>query len=391
MQTKEIGIVGAGIAGLTAAIAIRKYRPDWKIEIFESSHELKPVGAGLGLGANAVSALNELGIKEDVIAVSQIMEHFDILEENGRLISRIDNMAINQELGTVSHFAVHRADLHEVLLNQLDGVNIILNKRLSSFTENKEGIELHFTDGTKVQKAYIIASDGIHSIFRKTLLPPGEVRFAGYTCWRGVASFDKGSDQIWSKQSGAIESWGNGKRFGIVPLPNRRIYWFCTINAPKSKDPKFAAYTQNDLIETFSSFHKPVVDVIKATEADKILWNDIIDFPPIDKFAFDRIVLLGDSAHATTPNMGQGACQAIEGAVILGKCLAANSDPIEAFREYEARRLKRTAAIVKTSWTLGKVGQWSNPLAIKIRNGLMRLVPASQNVKQVKNLLDVKF
>jgi 2-polyprenyl-6-methoxyphenol hydroxylase-like FAD-dependent oxidoreductase len=394
----KISIIGAGIAGLTTAIALRKYRPDLELEIFEASPELKAAGAGLALGANAVMAFDQIGVKNEVMTVSNVLEHFEILDETGRVITKSDNLAINRNLQTVSNFAVHRADLQRVLLAQIFGLRVRLGKKVRDFRQDGEGVHIYFADGSETSTDYVVATDGIHSIFREKLLPQSKIRFAGYTCWRGVTeaahqdfpSF-KNLESLSLKLTGASETWGRGRRFGIVPLLDGRIYWFACMNADKPKDARFAAYGNQELIDTFGDLHAPIADIIAMTDAKKILWNDIIDFPPVQRFAFDRVLLLGDAAHATTPNMGQGACQAIEGAAILGKTLAQENDVEAAFKTFEQKRLKRTALIVNRSWSLGKIAQLKNPLAVGLRNFAFRLVPDSMNERQVRALLDVDF
>jgi 2-polyprenyl-6-methoxyphenol hydroxylase-like FAD-dependent oxidoreductase len=383
----NITIIGAGIGGLSAAIAIRKNLPAATIEIFEASSELKAVGAGLGLAANAVLAFDQLGIKDKVLAQSKVIERLKILDKKGRTLTETDNMALNRAFDTVSNFTVHRAALQEVLLSELKNVRIHYGKKVRSFTQHNGSVELEFTDGSIHTATYVIAADGIHSVFRKQLLPGSAIRFAGYTCWRGVTSEIPASHQ----QHIATETWAEGKRFGIVTLKDNRIYWFACINAPGMKVLRFADYTREDLLQSFSGFHAPVCELIRSTPEEDIIWNDIIDFKPVSRFAFGNILLLGDAAHATTPNMGQGACQAIEDAAVLGNLLRRHHDIGEAFRVFEQKRLKRTAFIVNRSWQIGKMAQLGNPLLSAIRNALMKLVPASAGLRQIRQVLDVHF
>jgi 2-polyprenyl-6-methoxyphenol hydroxylase-like FAD-dependent oxidoreductase len=120
-----------------------------------------------------------------------------------------------------------------------------------------------------------------------------------------------------------------------------------------------------------------------------LIWNDIIDIEPIQKFAFDRIVLLGDAAHATTPNMGQGACLAIEDAVVLSNCVA-NSQSVEnGFVNFENKRIGRTTTIVNQSWLLGRIAQWDNAILARFRNMLLRLTPSWVTEQQIKFILNV--
>ncbi len=383
----KISIIGAGIGGLTTAIALRKYRPDIELEIIEGSPELKAAGAGLALAANAIVAFDHIGVKQQVLAVSNVLEAFRILDAKGRVISQTNNIAINRNLETISNFSVHRADLHRVLLAQIPDVPVLLNRKVWDFRSNGNGEDIRFADSSTTATDYVVAADGIHSIFREKLLPKSKLRYAGYTCWRGITdrlptNFD---------QKAASESWGLGKRFGIVPLTDGRIYWFACLNVPKEKDEGCAAMGKKELLETFHGFHAPVSEIIGMTEPDKILWNDILDFAPVERFAFGRVLLLGDAAHATTPNLGQGACQAIEDAAVLGKLLTKHQLPEVAFKAFEQIRKERTRLIVNRSWQLGKVAQLSNPLLAGLRNFAMRLVPESVNERQVKALLDVEF
>ncbi|MBK9017327.1 MAG: FAD-dependent monooxygenase [Saprospiraceae bacterium] len=271
---------------------------------------------------------------------------------------------------------------------------IHLNKRVWDFRSHDHGVDIRFADCSVVNTDYVIAADGIHSIFREMLLPTSKIRYAGYTCWRGVTPSQdfpgfKNLESLNAKT--ASETWGLGKRFGLVPLTDGRIYWFACLNAPKAKDERLAAFGKKELLENFGDFHAPVAQVIGMTDPTKILWNDIIDFPPVNKFAFGRVLLLGDAAHATTPNMGQGACQAIEGAAILGKKLASMADPAAAFQAFEEVRLERTSSIVSRSWQLGRLAQLANPLLANLRNFALRLVPESMNERQVKALLEVEY
>ncbi len=392
----KITIIGAGIAGLTTAIALRKYRPDIELEIFEGSPELRPVGAGLVLAANAVMAFDSLGIKDTVLAVGNVLEHFEILDATGRVITHNDNLAINRDLQTISNFSVHRADLQQVLLAQLPGVPVQLDKKASDFWQEADGVRIRFADGTETRTDYVVATDGIHSAFRHQLLPQSKTRYAGYTCWRGVTEAEV-QDLSGFKNltglglTGASETWGPGKRFGIVPLRDGRVYWFACLNAAKQRDERMAAFSKTELLATFGDLHAPIADIIKATQPTKILWNDIIDFAPVQQFAFGRVLLLGDAAHATTPNMGQGACQAIEGAAILGKTLAEQGDIATAFQAFEQKRLKRTTMVVNRSWQLGKLAQLENPLLAGLRNFFFRRIPDSMNERQVRELIDVEF
>lgn len=375
-------IIGGGIAGLTTAIALKKIGID--AQVFESAPAIKPVGAGLVLAANAIKAYRKLGIAKKIIKRGKLLPLFSIFDERGRIITSADAKEIGKKYD-LHNFAIHRAELHEALLEELNPDQITLDKRAIGFENLKNNkIAVHFADGSNHPTDILIVADGIHSAVRQQLLPKSTVRYAGYTCWRAVI------DNPGLPLHGASETWGKAGRFGIVPLANNKIYWFAVVNAPQN-DALSRAYKVADLLRIFNHFHKPIPDILKHTQDDDLIWNDIIDLKPVQRFAFGNIALIGDAAHATTPNMGQGACQAIEDAVILADELAKHDQPAHAFTAFEQRRLNRTHYIVNTSWNLGKIAQWSHPVSITLRNALFRLIPERLHEKQMKILLKVDF
>lgn len=375
-------IIGGGIAGLTTAIALKK--TGINAQVFESAPAIKPVGAGLMLAANAIKAYRKLGIAEKIIKRGRLLPTLNILNQSGRIITAADADAIGKKYD-LHNFAIHRAELHKALLEELDPDQIILDKRAIGFEhlENNK-IAVHFADGLNHPTDILIVADGIHSVVRQQLLPESTIRYAGYTCWRAVI------DNPGLPLHGASETWGKNGRFGIVPLANDKIYWFAVVNAPQN-DLLSRAYKVEDLQGIFKHFHEPIPNILKHTHDDDLIWNDIIDLKPVRRFAFSNIVLIGDAAHATTPNMGQGACQAIEDAVILADELAKHDQPARAFTAFEQRRLNRTHYIVHTSWKLGKIAQWSHPVSITLRNALFRFIPERVHEKQMKTLLEVDF
>jgi len=348
---KHYTILGGGIAGLTAAIALR--RIGIQAQVFEAAPVFRPVGAGLALAANAIKGYVKLGIAEKIISRGRLLPTFSILDARGRRITQADAAAIGRKYG-LHNFAINRPELHEALLAELEPEQLHTNKAALRVEQSGDKTTLFFKDGSTHETDFLIVADGIHSPIRRQLLPGSEPRYAGYTCWRAVI------DNPGLPLSGATETWGAEGRFGVVPLAGDKIYWFACVNAPQN-DPAMRAAGVPELERIFQKFHDPVPAILRHTPGDKLLWNDIIDLKPISRFAFGNIVLIGDAAHATTPNMGQGACQAIEDAVVLADELAAHDNPEAAFAAFERRRIKRTHFIVNNSWHLGKVAQWSNP------------------------------
>ncbi|MDH7461403.1 FAD-dependent monooxygenase [Chitinophagaceae bacterium 26-R-25] len=374
-------IIGGGIAGLTAAIALAQ--KGIQATIFEAAPEVKPVGAGIVLAANAMLAYRRLGIDSDIIPLGKQLSGFDILSSRGKLITRTDTTFLSVD-DAPDNFTIHRAVLHNVLLSKIPATSIHTNRRLKSFEQKEKETVLHFEDGTSYVTNYLIAADGIHSPVRKQLVAESVPRYAGYTCWRAVVNTAQ------FNEAGSSETWGTNGRFGIAPLAGNKVYWFACINAPQN-DAKMRSFKVADLQREFASYHQDIQTLLNQTPDDALIWSDIIDIRPLQHFAFSNVVLIGDAAHATTPNMGQGACQAIEDAIVLADELSRHPGPQEAFKCFEKRRLSRTRDITNTSWVLGRMAQMENGLFCRLRNAFLRSLPEKFKQTQVRKVLKVDF
>jgi 2-polyprenyl-6-methoxyphenol hydroxylase-like FAD-dependent oxidoreductase len=377
-------IIGGGIGGLTLAVALQ--RKGFNVKVYENAPAWKPLGAGLGLAGNAIKAFREIGIEEDILRLGKVIKQIHIKTASGKKILTTDSEKVSARYGVVNNFAIHRADLHEVLVSLLLPGTVVLNKRCEDFQSTPQGVKLTFQDGTSAEADFVIASDGIHSVFRKKLVSGSKPRYSGYTCWRGVIS-DLPSDFDMNETS---ESWGAGSRFGLVPLTGNRVYWFACLNAPQN-DTVMKSLGAEEILSFFKDFHDPIPQLLQRVRDQDVIWSDIIDIKPLKKFAFGNVLLMGDAAHATTPNMGQGACMAIEDACVLANLLEKQMQPDRAFIEFEKQRIGRTTRIVNDSWMLGKVAQWENPLLVSMRNWLMSVTPESATERQFQFIYNVSF
>ncbi len=378
-------ISGGGICGLTMAIVLEQQ--GHQVEVFEAAAEIKAIGAGLVLSTNAIKALKHIGIDQAVLAKANLLDSFDITLAKGEKLMKTDAVKLRSKYGAIGNATIHRAELHAVLLGLLkDKVVFNTGKRGQEVLQDKDGVTLMFEDGTSAKGDFLIACDGINSPIRQQLLPSSVARYAGYTCWRSVINHDGSFDN-----KNATETWGKNGRFGVVPLTDNRIYWFACLNTPIAKDPKMKAFQVADLKACFKGYHHPIPQLLDLTVDKDLLWNDIEDIKPIQQFAFDRILLAGDAAHATTPNMGQGACQAIEDAAVLLSCLKQYKSTTTAFQDFEQKRIPRTTKIVNSSWTFGKLAQATNPILITLRNFILKITPQRVNEKQMDFLFDVEF
>lgn len=367
-------LIGGGIGGLATAIALRQI--GFTVEVFERVAMLREVGAGLSLWANAIKALDYLGLAPAMRALALPETAGGIRTASGDLLMQTANAQLAARFGELS-VMVHRAELHD-LLRQAFGQAIRLGMDCVAITEEERGVRVRFRNGEEATGDLVIGADGLHSAVRSGLHGAQPPRYAGYTAWRGVVGFDCQRLQIG-------ETWGKGARFGQIPMQGDRVYWFATHNTPagqQSRDGEKA-----ELLRLFGAWHDPIRALIEATPETAILRNDIYDRPPLTWWGRGRITLLGDAAHPMTPNLGQGACQALEDAVVLAKQLQATAAIPAALRAYEAARIPRTTMIVNQSHRVGQVGQWASPVAVAGRNWLVKHLLARLQYQQFAPLI----
>ena len=373
----SIVIAGAGIGGLTAALALRAR--GFAVRVFERVPTLRPVGAGLTLQHNAMRALASIGLDEAVAAVGHRLTRMHVRGWDGRVLQRLDAEAAAVRWGAPM-IGVHRAALHRVLVERV-GDDLTLGAAVTGFEERGDGVRVALSNGETVDAAMLVGADGIRSVVRAKLHGEAPLRYAGYTSWRGVCG-DRGvvGDAV------PGETWGRGLRFGWVPVAEG-IYWFAVADAPEGGAD--AGDPREGLRAHFKGWHAPVEALIGATAADHIVRTDIHDRPPLRAWGRGRVTLLGDAAHPMTPNLGQGACQAIEDAVVLARELARDATS-EGLRRYEAARIPRTTRVVNEAWRFGKVGQASNPLLCTLRDAVVALTPDAAAVRAVDWLYDFR-
>jgi 2-polyprenyl-6-methoxyphenol hydroxylase-like FAD-dependent oxidoreductase len=355
-------IIGGGIGGVSMAIALR--RVGIEAVVFEQAEALREVGAGLSVWTNAVKALRKLGARDSVLASGSIVERFEARNWRGEVLGETPLGELGRKLGA-PNVIIHRAELLRGLTKLMDERTVHCHARCVGFEQNSRSVTACFADGRKAEGDLLIGADGLHSVIRTILFGESKPRYAGYTCWRGLAQFVH--EEFPTGYS--FETWGPGRRFSIHHCGPGRVFWYATKNHPEGM-PVAEAGHQAEVLGWFREWHAPIPEVIKATEPSAILRNDIVDRKPVKRWGQDRVTLLGDAAHPTTPNLGQGACQAMEDAVVLASCLRAASDVPAALRSYEAMRMARTANITNQSWLIGKICQWENPLACWLRNKL---------------------
>jgi 2-polyprenyl-6-methoxyphenol hydroxylase-like FAD-dependent oxidoreductase len=369
----RVVVVGGGIGGLSAAIALR--REGIEATVLERTSRLEAAGAGITLFANAMRGLEQVGVRDAVAERAAAARRVAILSRDGDTLSEMPRDLFE---GSV---AVHRSDLQAALADAVGDLR--LNAEVVSVHAEAGGASVRLADGSEHRGDLVIGADGVHSAVRGGLWPDALPRYAGYTAWRGVAEFPIDEGRL-------TESWGRGQRFGLVDVGGDRTYWFATKNAPEG-DQDEPAGKRDELLRRFSDWHEPIPKLLEAADEATILRNDVYYLEPLEAWSQGRVVLLGDAAHATTPGIGQGAAQAIEDAVALGRALAGVDDLQAALREYEARRKPRATLTLKMSRRGDMAGQMEGRIACAVRNTVVRLLPASAQRRQLAPIVTAEL
>lgn len=376
MTNQLITIVGAGIGGLTTALLLKQN--GFSVRVYEAAPEIKPLGAGIVMANNAMQIFNKLGLRQRIEIAGNRIAKMKITDEKLKLLSVMSPAKFEKDYG-VANIAIHRADLQRILADEIGFENISLSKKLVAMEEADE-FRLHFDDNTAANCDVVIGADGIKSVVRQSFLGNANIRSTGQVCWRGLCNIQLPA----SEQPHAIEAWGKGRRFGYVQLGENKLYWYAVVNQQLIAN-------QAPLQQLFEDFHPMMLDMIDKTPVDSIHFSEIVDLEPLHTWQRNKVCLLGDAAHATTPNLGQGACQAIEDAYALSLLLRPGGAVESAFQSYETIRRKKAHAVVNKSRLLGQIAHIENGLVRHLRDIMMRLIPSSAGNKQLRWLFDLGY
>ena len=358
----RVAIIGGGIGGLTAAIALSRAGVD--VSVHEAAAELKEIGAGVALHANAMRVLRAIGVEDGVRKVAGRSEW--AVTRNGvtgRVISKTSRGQQAALLG-IEGATVHRADLLDVLAAAVPPGVVSLGQRCVSIDADGEVAVARFADGSSAEADVIVGADGIHSVVRTALFGPDAPRFTGKICYRSVIP----ASAVRGTPLGADNGQWLGPHGTIVLYPLRGeelINVVCHYDDASYRHESWVAQCPRDEVLTrYAGWHESLLRLFAAGDT----WYKwaLYDRDPIPAWTRGRVTLLGDAAHPMLPYLGQGACQAIEDGAVLAAALSAPgaaSDPVAALDRYERTRRPRASRVVLTARERGLSNHLASPLA----------------------------
>jgi 2-polyprenyl-6-methoxyphenol hydroxylase-like FAD-dependent oxidoreductase len=362
MSQRSAIVIGGGIGGLATAAGL--LRTGWRVTVLEQAPRFEAVGAGITLEPNAVRALDWLGAGSALRQYGAASGAAGLRTAAGRWLVRttIDQLTARHGLPA---YALHRSDLHRLLVSSAAEADLRTGYRVTGIAPHADQAEVSYlSDGaTGTARAdLVVGADGVRSTARQSVFPNHpKPSYAGYLTWRGVTPTPTDLTL-----PGVTESWGRGLRFGVVPLADRRVYWFAAIAGPEGV---YRQASLDDVAARFTGWHEPIPALLAATPGDDLLAHDIFHITtPLPSYVNGRVALVGDSAHAMTPDLGQGACQALEDAVTLTALVADALDVGAALSRYDLARRPRSQNLVRASARVARLANVHNAALTRLRD-----------------------
>jgi 2-polyprenyl-6-methoxyphenol hydroxylase-like FAD-dependent oxidoreductase len=351
-QSSHAVVIGGGIGGLTAAVAL--HQRGLRVTVLERARSLEPVGAGISLAPNALRALDVIGLGDEIRDLAAWQGDGGLRTPRGRWLSRTNASASAERFGGPL-VLLHRATLINSLAARIPPGAIRTTAAASVADPGDSGRPARVTtpDG-EVEADLVVAADGIHSGVRRALFPhhPGPV-YSGFTTWRAVIP-------VPGVEFASHETWSRGALWGTHPLKDGRVYAYAAAVVPAGR--RAPDDEKAELLRRFGDWHDPIPAVLAAARPEDVLRHDVHHIAePLPAYHRGRVALLGDAAHAMPPMLGQGGNQAVEDAIVLAHC----TDDLAA---YSGARLLRTTAITRQSVRVARLNLMTNGAGIALRN-----------------------
>ncbi|GAA2626535.1 FAD-dependent monooxygenase [Dactylosporangium fulvum] len=370
----RIAVIGAGIGGLTAAIALRA--KGHEVVVYDQAAELTAIGAGISLGANGVRLYDRMGLGQAVREAASDLHRIQFHHwKTGEIFHEHPMGDWYTDRFGAPFLGLHRADLHEVLLDSFDGTPV-LNHRCAAVRESPDGVEVEFADGTKTEADVVIGADGLRSAVREHVTGPDEAVFSAMSCFRGLVPVEKvpGGDRM-----GLTFFLGPGRHLVVYPVRGGELINFVAyVPDPEWTLESWSSKAESaDAVAAFDGWNDTVVTMLSNVE-ETGRWA-LYDREPLRRWSTGRVTLLGDAAHPMLPHAGQGSNQAVEDAAVLAGLLSVAELPVaEALHRYEQIRKPRTRQIQMGSRGNAACFQLPDGPAADERNA--RLVSLPDNV-----------
>jgi 2-polyprenyl-6-methoxyphenol hydroxylase-like FAD-dependent oxidoreductase len=373
MGDRSAVVIGGGIGGLTAAVALR--RVGWRVTVLERAATFGEIGAGITLLSNGLRCLDAIGLGDAVRRSGLPVLALGMRTPAGRWLSRLDgdSASLEAQIGTTS-VVIHRAELHRILRDALPAEALLAGVQTTGIRGGADDgpaeVRFRHRDHDVLLDAdLVLGADGVHSWVRAQRWPdaPAPV-YSGSTTWRAITTPSSAAVTEMSL------SWGQGTEFGVMPILDGRTYWYAAANANEcQRNPD----ELEELTRRFGSWHEPIPTVLARTSPEAVLRHDIYWLPKLDSYARGSVVLLGDAAHAMTPNLGQGGGQALEDAIVLAAAVSRiRGDVAAALAHYDHQRRPRTQAMARAATRQLRFGQQLRaPIAVALRNSAVALTP----------------
>jgi FAD-dependent urate hydroxylase len=372
---KRAFVAGGGVAGLAAALALR--RRGVPVTVLEQQPELREMQAAIQIWINGVIALRKLGLGEQFDRISRGVHVYRFVSWRGSTIFELAVRDLAAAHGAPPPAMVRRPDLLAMLVEAV-GEGVRWGANCVGYEQDADGVVVRLSDGSEERGALVLGADGLDSPVRRQLAPDAAPRFAGYQYLRALTRFDDVPDHEFTF------AFGRGSRFLFHELGGGSVYWAgIVVTEPGTGDPPEGRKAQ--LLEEFRAFPAPIPALIEATDERGIYRTDIRDLVPGSPWVDGRVALIGDAAHAMTPNQGRASGEALVDALAFARCVAdaggIDGDVPGALAAYEAERRDAAGAVQNQAARAGRLASWSNPVACAVREQLMRRI-ASRALKR---------
>lgn len=371
-------VAGAGVGGLTAAIALRL--AGFEVAVCEQMVEVGTsiVGGGFHLWPNAARALREVGLDERARSLGSTLEQTEFQSWGGRQLAVWPIAGLARRAGGYD-VGISRQDLVSLLYRSVDSEAVLPGAQVVGFVEHDDGVTVQLADGRKVDGDVLVGADGLRSTVRAQLLGPDEPDYAGYVQWQtllpgGAKLFPAGLERI---------TFGPGARTVMHRVTGDRLFWACVLYCPADQGGRQPG-RKAMLLERFAGWPHPIQAAIAATAEEQIVGLPVFDRKPVATWGRGRITLLGDAAHAMTTNTSQGGNQAIEDGVLLARMLSRDARPTEALRAYESRRIQRTTPLVNNSRWISNLNAWRDPLRVGVRDRVFSVALPRKGLSELR-------